>query len=354
MIIRNANINLQQQHQKISRTEERESLNLWMGQRSDPANSNSANSRQSRLDSVAQPTISKAATHQPHKEQHDLDDVKLGPQDELRIQIISRMVEAITGRKFELFDPARLTQDIEASQVNQGDLTSASLEAPSSAGWGLEYDYYASHYEYESLSFAAEGSVTTADGRNIAFTAQLNMQREFLQEQSISIRAGDAVKIDPLVLNFNGTAAELQDTFFEFDLDADGRNEQIALLAPGNAYLALDKNQDGKINNGSEVFGPETGQGFLELARYDEDGNQFIDEADSIYSKLRLWSRDANGQERLIGLGDQGVGAIYLGHLNTPFELQQNQQTLGDLASSGVYLNEDGSTGLIQQIDLRA
>ncbi len=353
MIIRNANINLQQQHQKISRTEERESLNFWVGQRSESPNSNASDSPQPQFNPATQTTLSKAATHQPHKEQHALDEMKLGPQDELRMQIISRMVEAITGHKFELFDPAKLTQDIATSELG---IMNSNPEAPvaDSAGFGLEYDYYASHYEYESLSFSAEGNVTTSDGRTIAFTAQLNMQREFLQEQSISIRAGDAVKIDPLVLNFNGTGAELQDTFFEFDLDADGRTEQIALLAPGNAYLALDKNQDDKINDGSELFGPANGKGFLELARYDEDGNQFIDEADSIYSKLRLWSRDANGQEHLIGLGDSGVGAIYLGHLNTAFELQQNQQTLGDLASSGVYLNEDGSTGLIQQIDLRA
>lgn len=145
----------------------------------------------------------------------------------------------------------------------------------------------------------------------------------------------------------------MQDTRFEFDLDADGQKEQIALLSPGNAYLALDKNEDGQINDGSELFGPTAGQGFYELAKYDEDKNQFIDEADSIYDHLRLWFRDANGQERLIGLGDKNVGAIYLGHLNTPFELQQNQHTLGDLASTGIYLNENGTTGFIQQIDLR-
>lgn len=127
-------------------------------------------------------------------------------------------------------------------------------------------------------------------------------------------------------------------TRFEFDLDADGKTEQVALLKPGNAYLALAKNNDGKINDGSELFGPSTGNGFNALAKYDEDGNQFIDEADSIYNQLRLWSIDAKGHEQLIGLGEKGVGAIYLGHLNTPFELQQNQQTLGDIVSSSVYL----------------
>jgi hypothetical protein len=108
------------------------------------------------------------------------------------------------------------------------------------------------------------------------------------------------------------------------------------------------------VNNGSELFGPNTGNGFSELAKYDEDGNNFIDEADSVYDKLRLWTRDANGNEQLVGLGQKGVGAIYLGHLNTPFEIKDNQQqTLGDIVSSSIYLNENGTTGFIQQLDLR-
>ena len=271
----------------------------------------------------------------------------------MMMQIITKMIEALTGKKFDLFDPASLQDDIE--KIEQGDVqqTASSPQPQQSAGFGIEYDYYASHYEYESLSFSAEGEIHTQDGKTINFSSQLNIKREFFEEQSISFRAGDAVKIDPLVLNFNGTAAELQQTRFEFDLDADGQTEQVALLKPGNAYLALDKNNDGSINNGSELFGPSTGNGFNELAQYDDDGNNFIDEADSIYNQLRLWSIDANGNEQLIGLGEKGVGAIYLGHLNTPFELQQNQQTLGDIVSSSVYLTEDGETGFIQQLDLR-
>ena len=348
MIISNANISLQQQHEKITRDEQRESLNFWIGDRPDNQNQPRPVLPQQ---SAVQASISQQATHAPHKESHELSDIMLDAKHELRVQIIAKMIEALTGEEFELFDPASLHKDIE--QLDLSDVDRASNNTPPSAGFGIEYDYYASHYEYEALSFSAQGTINTQDGKTINFTTQLNIKREFFEEQAIRFRAGDAVKIDPLVLNFNGTAAQLQDTHFEFDLDADGQTEQIALLSSGNAYLALDKNQDGQINDGSELFGPTTGQGFSELAQYDQDGNQFIDQADGIYDQLRLWFRDANGQEQLIGLGDKHVGAIYLGHLNTPFELQQNQQTLGDLASSGIYLNENGTTGFIQQIDLR-
>ena len=349
MIISNANISLQQSHEKITRSEERESLNFWFGDRRPEEIA-------TRPAQLVTPTervnISPQASHAPHREHHELNEIQLDAKQQMMLQIITRMVEALTGKKFELFDPASLREDIadiDLSEVQQD----VSQQAPQRAGFGIEYDYYASHYEYESLSFSAEGVIQTNDGKTISFSAQLNIEREYFEEQSFSFRAGDAVKIDPLVLNFNGTAAELQQTRFEFDLDADGQTEQVALLKPGNAYLALDKNNDGTINDGSELFGPSTGNGFNELAKYDEDGNQFIDEADSIYDHLRLWTIDTNGHEQLIGLGEKGVGAIYLGHLNTPFELQQNQQTLGDLVSSSVYLKEDGGTGFIQQLDLR-
>jgi hypothetical protein len=350
MIISNSNISLQQQHEKIEHTEERERLNVWFGERPTPT-------VQTRPEQVIIPLeqldISTQASHAPHREQHDFGEMQLNAKQQMMMQLITKMIEALTGKKFDLFDPASLQQDIEAIELDASQQTASSPPPQQSAGFGIEYDYYYSHYEYESLSFSAEGEIHTQDGKTINFSAQLNIKREFFEEQSISFRAGDAVKIDPLVLNFNGTAAELQQTRFEFDLDADGQTEQVALLKPGNAYLALDKNNDGKINDGSELFGPSTGHGFNELAKYDEDGNQFIDEADSIYEQLRLWSIDANGHEQLIGLGEKGVGAIYLGHLNTPFELQQNQQTLGDIVSSSVYLTEEGGTGFIQQLDLR-
>jgi hypothetical protein len=53
------------------------------------------------------------------------------------------------------------------------------------------------------------------------------------------------------------------------------------------------------------------------------------------------------------GLGKRGVGAIYLGHVATPFDLKDdNNQLLGQVRSSGLYLDEEGKTGTVQQVDL--
>jgi len=55
----------------------------------------------------------------------------------------------------------------------------------------------------------------------------------------------------------------------------------------------------------------------------------------------------------MIALGQKDIGAIYLGHLDTPFQLKDNQnQLLGQISSSGIYLQEQGGVGTIQQVDL--
>ena len=126
---------------------------------------------------------------------------------------------------------------------------------------------------------------------------------------------------DPLVINLDTDATELSDQTFYFDLDADGEEEEISMLK-GSGYLALDKNEDGIINDGSELFGTGNGDGFADLARYDEDGNGWIDENDSIWSKLKIWCKDEKGNDVLYKLSDKGVGAICLQNVSTDFTLQ--------------------------------
>ena len=70
---------------------------------------------------------------------------------------------------------------------------------------------------------------------------------------------------------------------------------KISFVGSGSGLLALDKNGDGIINNGTELFGPNTQDGFSELSKYDSDGNGWIDENDSVYDNLRIcgkgWKR---------------------------------------------------------------
>lgn len=226
-----------------------------------------------------------------------------------RLRLLIDMVEAITGRAVQIFDARQLQADSGSVSTAPKTATTAAgtpAAAAQPAGWGVEFDAREVVAESESTRVSAQGVVRTSDGKEIRFDLQLDMSREFVQESSVSVRAGDAVvRTDPLVINFGGSGAELTDTRFAFDLNADGKTENIAFVAGNSGFLALDKNGDGRINDGTELFGPGSGNGFTDLAKYDSDGNHWIDENDAVYSQLQVWQRDANGQDQLSSLAEK-------------------------------------------------
>jgi len=270
------------------------------------------------------------------------------------LYIMKQFIESLTGKKINIFHPSDDKQNSMPMNVPEEQNNAQGNQAPREHGWGISYDSHESHLELEETSFAAQGIIKTADGKEINFSLRLQMSREFYQESSESLRAGDAVrKTDPLVINFDGTAAQLTDMKFAFDLDSDGTQENISFVRPGSGFLVLDKNQDGVVNNGSELFGPATGNGLAELAAYDEDGNSWIDENDSVYSKLSVWTKDGAGTDQLSGLKEKGVGAIYLSQVDTQFDLKDSaNQLMGQISRTGIYADEDGTVKTVQQVDL--
>ena len=142
---------------------------------------------------------------------------------------------------------------------------------------------------------------------------------------------------------------------FRFDLDANGEEENISFAGEGSGFLALDANGNGVIDDGSELFGTKSGDGFADLAAYDGDGNGWIDENDSVYSKLRIWTKDADGSDHLLDLKEANVGAIYLGSADTEFSFKNEttHETNGIMRRTGVYLRESGEAGTLSHVDLR-
>lgn len=206
--------------------------------------------------------------------------------------------------------------------------------------------------EQEQLVFAASGSVTTTDGRQITLDLgfALSYQKQELTER---LTQASALK-DPLVLNLEGLVPGFSGARFEFDLDSDGTKDSLPELTSSSAFLALDRNGNGQIDDGSELFGARSGNGFADLALLDEDGNGVLDEGDSSFAALRLYRPDT----ALLTLGDKQIGAIFLNAVATPFmHLGGDQGTTGEspavLRQTGLYLTEDGKAGTVQQVDLR-
>lgn len=351
MKIASANLQLASSHASLQRHEVSERLSMWVGERPEQGGARQA----AAADEVQLSAAGKAAAQADNAAEASADEAS---ENDPRLALIRSLVEMLTGRRIEVFNTREMQPD--GAEV-PADLPSTTPpgEAPGAArpaGWGMEYDRHESYTEVEQTTFSASGTVTTADGRSLRFDLQLSMSRAYHEESTTSLRLGDAArKTDPLVLNFAGTAAQLTGQRFAFDLNADGQTEQINFVAPGSGFLVFDRNQDGKVNNGSELFGPTTNNGFQELAALDDDRNGWIDESDAAFDRLQVWTRDGAGTDRLQSLGEAGVGAIGLGNIATPFDIKNNaNQLLGQIRSSGIVLQENGAAGTIQQIDLTA
>ncbi len=220
----------------------------------------------------------------------------------------------------------------------------------------LETVYYQRETYYEESEntfFSATGTVRTADGREIPIHMNVEMSRSFSAYYQENYAHVQERMRDPLVINLEDNIAELSDQTFFFDIDGDGKKEEISQLAKGSGYLALDKNGDGRINDGSELFGTKSGDGFADLAAYDSDGNGWIDEDDDIWEKLLIWTRDENGEEVCYKLSEKGVGAICLGNAGTDFSLNGTDNAVnGRIRKTGIFLYENGMAGTVQHVDV--
>ena len=253
------------------------------------------------------------------------------------------------SERFGLYDSHSINKIIQNLISMLRERTQGETTQPSDEKIGLtRMSFYEKYEECESLEFSTKGCVKTDKG---SFEIDLNfsMSRSFVIENRIDIYTA----FDPLVINFEGEIPDLSQETFSFDLDNDGEEDQISQLKRGNGFLALDRNGDGVINQGSELFGTKTGDGFFELAEYDEDGNSWIDENDAIFDKLQIWLKNDETHDReLVGLGEVGIGAIYLNCEQSQFTYKTElNQTLGEMKSCGIFLNEDGTCGNVSQID---
>lgn len=207
--------------------------------------------------------------------------------------------------------------------------------------------------ESEHTTFASQGIACTEDGRSLSFQVEVSMSRSFMSSFD-TLEVQNYVMTDPLMINLDTNVGSVTDQKFLFDLDSDGEKEEISFAGQGSGFLALDRNGDGVVNDGSELFGTSSGDGFKELASYDEDGNGWIDESDSIFRHLKVWTKDEDGSDRLMDLKAADVGAIYLGNARTEFQLKDDaNRANGAIRRTGIYLKEStGEAGTLNHVDL--
>ncbi|MCK9162256.1 MAG: hypothetical protein RBQ81_07945 [Arcobacteraceae bacterium] len=229
-----------------------------------------------------------------------------------------------------------------------------SQRTQNSSGFGAIITVNESYYEKQSIDFRASAIIKT-DKMDIAFDLNLSFSQEFYLEHNLSIAIGDANLLDPLVINYggdlNGFDNISKNLHFMFDLNSDGNLDKIPLLKNGSGFLALDKNNNGIIDDGSELFGPQSGRGFEELKAYDSDNNNWIDENDYIFNNLKIWQIDEAGNNQIISLAEAGIGAIYLANITSEFSYKQSvDKQTAQLANNSIFLKENGSAGIISEV----
>lgn len=258
--------------------------------------------------------------------------------DKLRFRLVDHFLKWLFGDDYEKQDIYELMHGARNNSDQQ---------------FGGEMYYSSFFHESEETTFSSQGTIINSEGKEITFDMNFTMSRSFTASMQME-RSFGAKLIDPLVINLDTPLTDIGTQSFFFDLNCDGEEEELTSLGKGSAFLALDKNDDGEINDGSELFGALSGDGFSELAKYDEDGNNWIDENDSIFDKLKVFSIDSSGKKSLLTLKDAGVGAIYLANASTNYHFTNSTADNANayLRKTGMFLYENGTTGTIQQVDL--
>lgn len=151
---------------------------------------------------------------------------------------------------------------------------------------------------------------------------------------------------DPIVLDLNGDGVQLisrEDANVRFDFDGDGFKEGSGWLSSRDAFLAVDWNRDGVINDISELFGDEFTSGFAAMAALDSNSDGLLDAADAQWGRLRLW-RDANSNGEtdageLLRLSRFDIESIDLNFTRVNFTAEANL-----ISEKGVYTKTNGQS----------
>ncbi|TQV85788.1 hypothetical protein [Aliikangiella coralliicola] len=168
-------------------------------------------------------------------------------------------------------------------------------------------------FDFET-SFSETFEFTLTDplsGTEISVTISRQSHFSF----SASAQTLEPEQADPLILNLDNSDFNFDPSQkIQFDLDADGNIDNIDRLQNGNAFLALDINENGVIDDGSELFGDANGakDGFQELSRYDDDNNGQINASDRIFENLMLLHFDTGGNQVLSHLSTHDIDSLSL------------------------------------------
>jgi len=283
-------------------------------------------------------------------------DPKLERDLDLMLRMISKdekEYEALKARFEKLLNQAR------------GNTTSGEDPAPVAAEASVE----AAAESNAAVGSSTSGTITTGRQSQALTTEEMSaslarrnsyeLNLRFRQNTSVEERIGISLeelgikKVDPLVLDLDGNGIQLTEAGKGaiFDVTADGKLDSTAWVKGNTALLTYDRNGNGVVDNGSELFGDQNGaaHGFEELGKYDANGDRKITILDPIFKALKLY-RDLNGDGKMgknefSTLSELGIKALNLNFMRASADINGNSLIL-----NGSFEREDGSTGQLADV----
>lgn len=164
-------------------------------------------------------------------------------------------------------------------------------------------------------------------------------------------------QLPPVVLDLNGAGFGSTQVTVNFDIDGDGSRDKTAWISGGQAFLALDRNGNGTIDNGAEISfiadKPGATTDLEGLAAYDSNADGTFDARDARFADFLVWQDiDEDGVSQaseLQSLTAAGIAGIDLkGAPETP-----SDEGGVSVVATSTFTRDDGSTGKVGDVALR-
>ncbi|WDE04300.1 hypothetical protein SG34_023620 [Thalassomonas viridans] len=211
----------------------------------------------------------------------------------------------------------------------------------------------------QSLSYQMQGEFLL-DDKQLSLNYEFNISSESTRYRRFAARAANLQ--DPLLVQFGSQSLGHIEGGQEFDINGDNSLDTLPVFSGDVGYLVFDKNANGRADDGSELFGPATGNGFNELAAFDSNQNGFIDKEDEHFEQLYLWQpgtagengEDPGSQPSWLSLDEAGIMAINLSAIATPYTFyDENDRVQAQMRQSSFAIGENGRGYGVHQVDVR-
>ena len=278
----------------------------------------------------------------------DSEDAPVASMEDLRAYLIERIFGVSMGKRL---DAAELSKGSNAAdemaQALQDAYPAVSPQQRGGNNRWLDAGVRRTEKVSESIELEATLQAQVSDGKGGTITQSVNVKiqvsQEMIHTEEARIQIGKPK--DPLVIDLTGSGFSLTgiENGTVFDLNGDGHAEKSATVSGGTGLLWMDRNGNGKLDNGNELFGDSNGasDGFDALALLDSDHNGSVDALDARFKDIRIQLADG----RNLTLDQAKVAALSVAHLSAKAALGQNS-----LDALGVFTKTDGSLGALGEV----